>query len=164
MQVGPSVLVLGEKARKNGLKDSLQERLQDLYEQYGGNALNHMVSLNTNYRCHADIMKISNELFYGSKIKANPLNAFPHPEAKYPLIFVCSTLSSSADTNLEAKLLLKEIKRFVVSWPDEWGCEDLSKISLVTTSRTQVYTIDICHLIHVMITLFVACYYQTSGP
>lgn len=136
------MLVLGEKARKNGLKYSLQERLQGLYKQCGGNALKHIVSLNTNYRCHEDIMKIPNELFYGSKIKGNPLNALPHPGAKYPLIFVCSALTSKLECNLEAELLLKEVKRFMASWPSQWGYKDLSKIGLVTASRTQVYTID----------------------
>lgn len=139
MQVGPSLLVLGEQARENGLKYSLLERLKELYLQCGGNALHHMVSLNTNYRCRKEIVKIPSELFYDSKIKMHPQNASAHPQAKYPLVFVCSSLTADVDPNLEAKLILQQIKHYVVSlWPVSWGRQDLSKICLATASRTQV--------------------------
>lgn len=108
------MLVLGEEARENGLKYSLLERLQVLYRKCGGDALEHMVSLNTNYRCHEDIVRIPNELFYDSKIETRPHNAILHPQAKFPLIFVCSSVTSSVDRNLEAELLLKQIRHFVL--------------------------------------------------
>lgn len=131
--------VLGEEARENGLKYSLLERLQALYQKYGGCALRHMVSLNTNYRCHEDVMKIPNELFYESKIKSHPQDAFPHHMAAYPLVFVCSSLTSEVNHELEAQLLLKEVERFVISnWPVNWGKKDPRKVCIVTPSRTQV--------------------------
>lgn len=140
-QVGPSLLVLGDEARENGLKYSLLERLQDLYKKCGGeDALEHnMVELNTNYRCHRDIVKIPNELFYGSKIKSRPHEASSHPKAKYPLLFVCSSLTSDVDNHLEANVILEQIEDFTIfHWPDRWGEWDLTKICLTTASKTQV--------------------------
>ena len=121
------------------MKYSLLERLQELYKQCGDNAMQHMVSLNINYRCHKEIVRIPSELFYESKIRIHPQCASAHPQAKYPLIFVCSALKSHVDQNFEAKLLLTEARSFVaLNWPNQWGRKDLSKISLVTASRTQV--------------------------
>ena len=134
------MLVLGEEARMNGLKFSLQERLQELYKQCGDNALQHMVSLNTNYRCHKDIVRISKELFYESKINSCPRNASAHPQAEFPLLFLCSSTTLSENCKLEAQLLLQQIKKFAVSnWPKQkWGNWDPAEICLVTATRTQV--------------------------
>ena len=131
--------MLGEVARGNGLKCSLLERLQVLYNECGGQALNHMVSLNTNYRCHEDIMKIPNQLFYEDKIKPRPFNAHHHPDAVFPLIFVCSSLGPTTDSKMEEQLVLQQAMKFAVhSWPSDWGKRDLTKICLVSASRTQV--------------------------
>lgn len=132
--------MLGEEARDNGLKYSLLERLCHLYKNLGGAALQHMVSLNTNYRCHADIMQLPNRLFYESKIEPHPLDARLHPDARYPLVFVCSSLGYEVDCHLEARILLSLLQDLVVDkWPTkEWGERDLSTVCLVTTSRTQV--------------------------
>jgi ATP-dependent exoDNAse (exonuclease V) beta subunit len=129
---------LGEEARENGLKYSLLERLQDIYEKCGDNALKHMVSLNTNYRCHEEIVTIPNKLFYESMIKICPQNAITHPETEYPLVFVCSSLMPGVDRNLEAEVILSEARKFVTNWPENWAEQDLSKIALVTASQTQV--------------------------
>ena len=140
MQVGPSLKVLGEKARKYGLKLSLQERLQQLYVKQGGLALKHMTSLNTNYRCHKGILQIPNRLFYEYKIQACSPDALAHPKANFPLLFVCSSLTTEVDCEFEAELLMKYFEDFVLfNWPtDRWGEKDLSRISITTSSRTQV--------------------------
>ena len=131
--------MFGEEARENGLKYSLLERLQDLYKKCGGQALDHMVFLNTNYRCHEDIVKIPNQLFYKKKIKPRPLNAHHHPDATFPLLFICSSVSSTTDNDVEAQLILQQVEKFAVhSWPSDWGRRDLTKVCLVTASRTQV--------------------------
>ena len=138
--MGPSLSVLGDEARENGLKYSLQERLQKLYWELGGLALKHMVSLNTNYRCHEDIIQIPNTLFYEGKIRSSALNAAPHHRAKFPLVFVCSSLSDEVDCDLEAKLLLDNMEQFVLlNWPEGWGERDWNNICLTTASQTQVY-------------------------
>ena len=101
-----------------------------------------MVSLNTNYRCHEDVMRIPNDLFYDSKIKSCSQNASLHPQATYPLLFVCSSLTSDVDHHLEANLLLNQVRRFVIdSWPGCWGDEDVKKVCLTTASQTQVFII-----------------------
>ena len=138
-QVGPSLLVLGEEARENGLKYSLMERLQELYKQFGGLAVQHMISLNTNYRCHKDLIQIPNDLFYDSKIHSLPYDASPHPRAAFPLIFVCSSTTGQVNSQLEAQVLLEQVQYFAVShWPTSWGARDLRKVCLATTSQTQV--------------------------
>ena len=135
--------MLGEEARENGLKYSLLERLQVLYNECGGQALDHMVSLNTNYRCHKDIVEIPNQLFYENTIKR------PHhdhnPGATFPLLFICSSISSTTDNNVEAQLILQQVEKFTVhSWPSNWGERDLTKICLVTASKTQVIWFTYC--------------------
>ena len=133
------MLVLGDEARENGLKYSLQERLQNLYRRQGGLALYHMVSLNTNYRCHKSIIQIPNKLFYESQIMSYPLKASPHPLAEFPLLFVCSSLTHEVDREVEASLLLEKVMYYIMSnWPIQWGERDWSNIGLVTSSRTQV--------------------------
>ena len=133
--------MLGEEAREYGLKISLQERLQHLYKKLDGLALKHMVTLDTNYRCHKSIIDISNRLFYESKIWARSESALPHPKAEFPLLFVCSSLTEEVDHEYEAKLMVEKMEDFVLSnWPtDTWGERDWSKICLTTTTRTQVF-------------------------
>ena len=135
-QVGSGLLVLGEEARENGLKYSLLERLGELYKQYGGLALQHMASLNTNHCCHQELVKVPNEFFYESKIKVAPSNAAEHHLAEYPLVFVCSSLTTEVNLELE---LLQQVRHFVVdNWPTSWGEKDLKQICIVTPSQTQV--------------------------
>ena len=115
VQVGPSLLVLGEEARENGLKFSLLERLQILYRKCGGLALDHMVSLNTNYRCCEELIRIPNELFYESKIKTKASPCQLPSMYIYPLKFVCSSITEETDPEYEAMLLLEETRQFIAS-------------------------------------------------
>ena len=126
--------MLGEDARENGLKCSLLERLQILYRECGDLALDHMVSLDTNYRCREELIRIPNELFYGSKIKTK---ASPHQLPSmytYPLKFVCSSITEETDPNREAMLLLEETRQFIASSRGHF----VGEICAVTASRTQV--------------------------
>ena len=132
LQVGPALLVLGDEARENGLKYSLLERLQILYEQYGGLALQHMVSLNTNYRCHSELVKIPNELFYNSQIKSCSRSS-----SSYPLKFVCSSITSQTNYEHEAILLLQQVWGFISNLPG-YSDRDLRNICMVMATRTQV--------------------------
>ena len=130
---------MGEEARENGLKYSLLERLCHLYMSLGDAALEHMVTLRNNYRCHADIMQLPNRLFYGNTIEPHALDAQLHPDFQYPLVFVCSSLNYEVDCKLEAKIVLEQLQSVVDRWPTkQWGERDLTKVCLVTASRTQV--------------------------
>ena len=68
-----------------------------------------------------------------------------HPDAPYPLLFVCSSINSSAkctskdSDGIEAELLLNEVMRFVHVWPErEWMERKLDTICIMTTSSNQV--------------------------
>ena len=134
IQVGPSLLVLGDEARENGLKLSLLERLQILYRECGGLALDHMVSLYTNYRCREELIQIPNELFYESKIKTKASSEMLPSSYPYPLKFVCSSITEETDPNCEALLLAEESRQFITSSRGHF----VDEISAVTASRTQV--------------------------
>ena len=137
-QVGPSLLVLGEEARDNGLKYSLLERLQILYNRIGGAALKYICYLNTNYRCHKDIVKIPNKLFYKTEFiltTYSDASAHPHPQAGHPLLFVC------CPSDRTGMFLLEKMKYFLSHWPEGWGEKNLGKACLMTSNRTQVIKI-----------------------
>uniref|UniRef100_A0A1X7UNA5 RNA helicase n=1 Tax=Amphimedon queenslandica TaxID=400682 RepID=A0A1X7UNA5_AMPQE len=144
-QVGPSLLVLGELAIKNGLSLSLLERLHILYndERLTDASSVHSATLLTNFRCHHAILSLPSYLFYDSVlITAAEAVTHLHPEAKYPLHFICSDLSvakeiSTNDNEIEVTILLQEISNYVESWPDQWGEMDLSKICVMTVTAHQ---------------------------
>ena len=138
--------MLGEECRENGLKYSLLERLQIHYKCHG--IVSHHMSLNTNYRCHRDIVEIPNNLFYDDKVLSCPRNAQPHPSAPFPLLFVCSSLSYDTDEELEANLILQQAMKFVGHWPTEWGKKDLTKVCLAMASRPQVCYRQKCYILH----------------
>ena len=142
IQVGPALLVLGEEARENGLKYSIQERLENLYmsKDLAETAASHIFHLNVNYRCHGKIMKILNNLFYKNEITSSPVNAKCHPMAPYPLLFLCSSLSGQMEPWNEARIVLNILQNLVIeNWPkEEWGHKKLSDVSVIAASRTQV--------------------------
>ena len=131
--------MVGQKARDNGLKYSLLERLCKLYKSLGGAALDYVVQLDNNYRCHAEIMRIPNELFYNNICKC-PENVQAHPMAPYPLIFICSSLDYKVDPELESKVLLDKLQNLIIK---NWSAEQKrpkqsDDLALITTSRPQV--------------------------
>jgi len=134
------LLVLGDEARKHGLKQSLLERLHSHYSELGEMARGHIVELKTNYRCNKEIMKVPNQLFYGGGLTACPINAEPHPSFPHPLVFVCSSLTTKVDHELEAKILLRIVHEKIVNdWPTQvWGKKELNEVGLIASSRPQV--------------------------
>ncbi|MCG8623370.1 MAG: C-terminal helicase domain-containing protein, partial [Proteobacteria bacterium] len=137
----PALLVLGDETRASGFKLSLLERLQMEYEKIGGPAKDYLVTLSSNYRCHRDILAIPHQLFY-SGLKSKAKKADPHPNAQYPLLFVCSNLTSDVcSPDIEARVLLEQVNFFVQHWPSDnssWGKYELNKIAVVTSTRPQV--------------------------
>ena len=113
------------------------------YSKIGGRTNEYSITLSTNYRCHKHILAIPHQLFY-SGLKSKAYKAIPHPQAPYPLLFVCSNLTSdvlSSVSGQEARLLLEQVNAFVSqrTWPQEqWGKYDLGSIAVVTATRTQV--------------------------
>ena len=151
LQVGPSMLVLGDKARKNGLDKSLLERLLNHYKSVDGNISNqNLATLSTNYRCHPAIVTFVRQLFYQHQDLRVPTDSdlVPTSHPSYPscFVFVCSDCDETAmnvETNvyeLEARILLKNIQEIFKFWPSQWGYRDLSQCCIMSSSRSQVCT------------------------
>ena len=146
-KVGPSLLVLGENARGNGLDKSLFERLQNLYKKIPRMSSHCCASLLANYRCHKEIVHFSSNLFYEESLQCQVPDRVAHPAAPFPLLFLCSSVDESVELNSddknenEARIVLEQVAKFVRDWPvyiPEWGKKDLNKICIVTNTRSQV--------------------------
>ena len=66
-----------------------------------------------------------------------------HPLSNYPLHFICSELSNKKEVcdntnDSEVDLLLSAVRKYVDSWPKEWGSRNLSKVCVMTTTAHQV--------------------------
>lgn len=146
LQVGPALLVLGEEAQKYGLNVSLLQRLLETFQQYGDVTLSmQCVKLLTNYRSHKDVLSLPSLLFYNSTLQTVIPDYCAHPDAPYPLLFVCSSLDNTIkrveyDTNeYEATAILDQMMKFLLPWPtQQWGQKNLSSICLITPTRHQV--------------------------
>lgn len=111
------------------------------YEKIGGLANEYSVTLSTNYRCHKDILAIPHQLFYKG-LKSHAHKAVLHPNARYPMLFICSNLTSEiCSADVESRILLEQVKIFIGdNWPQkEWGNYDLASIAIVTATHPQVH-------------------------
>ena len=164
IQVGPSMLVLGSKARDNGLDKSLLERLLLHYQDMDHVTSNHRVTLVTNYRCHPDILQLSGSLFYETPLKPPDDKAPPmlHPDYSTSFLFICSSFSEQVaethrNTNREeAVIILNKLKELHERWPyREWGDRDLFRACIMSPSRSQVCVHITCDAhMHVHVQLF----------
>ena len=153
-QIGPSNFVLGEKARENGLKHSLFERLYTLYskEELQEVSQTHIATLLTNFRSHHPLLSFPSYLFYGSALMTVPkTTAQLHPDAGYPFHFICSSLDneilevSESSNRRESELILQKVMMFINSWPKkEWGRKNLSDICIMATTANQVLELITC--------------------
>ena len=129
-----------------GLSVSLLERLEKQYQHIGGAALQYHVHLTTNVRCHSEIVRLSSEICYGSSLKPIARPHCTHPEASFPINFVCSSLDRSPiiretpTDEAEAKIFIELLSKYAPGWPENgWGrldpaqiCISSSDISLVS--------------------------------
>lgn len=143
--MGPDLLVLGEQSREKGFSRSLLERLEECYTRSGKSALSYTAKLVTNYRCHPDILSLAEKLFYSDSLKSVVPAKSTHPDAPFPLVFVCSDLktpkpSENPVNESEAAIIIEQLQRFAPGWPqDRWGAKlDPKQICLMSPSRTQV--------------------------
>jgi hypothetical protein len=72
-----------------------------------------------------------------------------HPFAPFPLQFVCSSIDRLSNGSLqgkdeiEAQILLDQVKKYVSAWPDHlWGQQKLETICILTPSADQVFSIS----------------------
>ena len=128
--------MLGEGPQRYGLGMSLFERLHSQYKAFGSIANNYVVSLNCNYRCHADLMELSSSLFYDPPLVSRA-DVKCHPSAPYPLKFICSSFSNVIATNpesqSEASLILDEVKEVL-----KYGDWDVRDVCIMAPSLNQV--------------------------
>lgn len=148
VQVGPKLLVFGDKPQQYGLGTSLLERLHKLYKDIGKVTEGYSSSLLTNYRCHSGILMLPSNLFYASTLQCRVNDSESHHLAPYPLLFYCSsfrnvTSHSKSTDEEEAKALLDVVLKFCSSWPKgDWGekptRENLRKLCIMSPSPNQV--------------------------
>ena len=128
--------MLGEGPQRYGLGMSLFERLHSQYKAFGSIAHNYVVSLNCNYRSHADLMELPSTLFYESSIVSRA-DAKCHPSAPYPLKFICSSFSNvipaNSENRSEASLILDEVKEVL-----KYGDTDVGDVCIMAPSLFQV--------------------------
>lgn len=139
------MLVLGDEAQENGLAVSLLERLHRLYGKLGEAAADHCATLVTNYRCHGDILRLAEKLFYDLPLQCKVPPSMAHPAAQYPLQFCCSSIDDeiqiidSTINECEATVILDLIAEFAKQWPNaSWGPLDSSQMCIMSPSRSQV--------------------------
>ena len=140
LQVGPGLLVLGEEARKYGLKVSLLERLWAHYKTFGEKSKYLQANLTHNYRCHHLILKFASDMFYKSTVQPSSVtytiptcHGFP-----YPLVFVCTGIEEihSYDNSVnekEANILMKILDQQLRNEGKR------IKVCIMSSSRSQVY-------------------------
>ena len=140
------MLVLGEHARNHGLAVSLMERLHHLYtEVIKGEAQSYHKALTTSHRCAREILKLSEKLFYRTELKPNLES---HPNAPFPLHFVCSSVENKlqpleTDTcyPIEAAVVVEQIRKWTAAWSKNvWGKKDFTEVAFTSPTRTQVCT------------------------
>ena len=143
-QVGPTTLVLGEKPQKYGLAVSLLERLYDLYQKQGPDAQPYYARLQTNFRSHRQIVNLAEQIAYKMPMDYRS-DTTVHPEAKFPLLFICSSLDRElkevkSNINLkEAEIALRQASHFLKTWPvSKWGEKDASQMCFLSPHRGQV--------------------------
>ena len=137
--------MLGEKPQKHGLAKSLLERLYDLYHELGDVAKPYCAHLSTNFRCHQTILNLACQIAYKMPLECRVPDHTAHPNAKFPLQFVCTDLDtkvSATDNSInenEACIALEEASNYFMKWPvSNWGKRDLRQICFLSPCRGQV--------------------------
>ncbi|CAI8034252.1 Probable helicase with zinc finger domain [Geodia barretti] len=144
-QVGPGMLVLGEEPQKYGLSVSLLERLYDLYQDLGDVAKPYCAHLSTNFRCHSAILNLARQVAYKTTLRCNVPDLSAHPDAPFPLLFVCTSLDHNVKetkdslSKVEVNAALNKASQIFMKWPDStWGKRDLREICFLSPCRGQV--------------------------
>ena len=90
---------------------------------------------------------LPSSLFYGSTLQCNVSDGMAHPNAPFPIVFVCSSIENLSTANCkdkdekEATTLVNEVKKYIWdSWPAVWGerANPPGRACIMTPSATQV--------------------------
>ena len=146
MQVGPGLLVFGKLPSTSSLAVSLLERLHEHYKYFGEEASPYIHTLTTNFRSRREILELTGELFYDTKLRVSHDQEPPaHSKYSYPLVFVCSSVDDPEkeivdNTNKEeAEIVIDTLASIIESWTEKhWGG---SSLCVMSPSRAQVLVI-----------------------
>lgn len=141
MQLAPEVY--SDLARERGLGTSLLERLHLTYKP------NHpcRIQLCKNYRAHADIVKLTSQLFYGGQVESGAILQ-KHP-LQTPLMFYAvegqeakGNHSTGFFNNEEVAELVARVDDLKRNWPKQrWGPYGEGSIGVLAHYMEQVYRI-----------------------
>jgi hypothetical protein len=164
-QVGPSLLVLGDEARKHGLKTSLLERLKDRYSAIGERTRYLQANLMENYRCHKDIISFASQMFYMSCVKPSALTSsikIPYGFS-YPMVFVCTSIEqkqfcTDCTSEAEADILMNMLSGHI-------KLGGVIRVSVMSSSRGQVcfYEHNSCKFVLNYVTSYLLPFYIDRG-
>ena len=142
--------MLGEEPQKYGLSVSLLERLYDLYQDLGDVAKPYCAHLSTNFRCHSAIVKLAQQVAYKSPLTCTVADHTAHPDARFPLRFVCTSLNNKITETkesiceIEVVAALEEATHFFLPWPvNNWGERNVKKMCFLSPCRGQVSALTI---------------------
>ena len=98
------------------------------------------MTLRNNYRCHADLLKLSSDLFYEASLEPCGKIDVVGP---YALRFICSCLdtnpASLSVNEKEAKIIIREVEKLLCTNKKV----DANNICIMSPSQRQVYNNDI---------------------
>ena len=141
------MLVLGEVPQEHGLSKSLLERLYDLYcsKEYMHVAKFYYANLRTNFRCHRKILDLACQVAYKEPLHCKVPDESVHPDAKFPLQFVCTSLDFNVQSSKrginenEVYVALNKASSFLTKWPESvWGKRNPSEMCFLSPCRAQV--------------------------
>ena len=154
MQVGPSVVVVGESSREYGLAVSLLERLELKYNQLAGEGGSEYIKyLTANYRCCPEIVMFLSNTIYKYPITCGPEACLErqHPSIRYPLVFYWCDYGQAKSKMLKgimefvAEAVSRQALHYFSKWPREWGSSvKLKDVCIMSPFRAQVLLCLLC--------------------
>ena len=132
----------------HGLSSSLLERLYKCLSTNAG-ASSYYANLVTNYRSRKEILSLTGQLFYETKLTISDNDEPPaHPQHpyKHTLVFVCSSVDeevtkvSENKNTQEAEIVVDTMTDVVKKWSSKmWGQQfHPSTLCVISSSRAQV--------------------------
>ncbi len=106
------------------------------------------VTLLSNYRCHSGVLMLPSNLFYRSTLKCCVPDSERHPDAPFPLVFVCSSLEEDIRNvegvnEVEIAAVMDQVEHYFSVWPKQWDKED--KVCIMSPSANQVIFAILIH-------------------
>jgi hypothetical protein len=145
LQSGPQDDTRDVHARVKGLSTSLLQRLHRLYYHSTDDSVlknKFMATLLTNYRSHEAILRLPSNLFYECSLLTRSKDSSPHPDAPYPLMFVCTSLERAQSNRnswneAEVKTILEVAEKYLKTWPARWGSFSADQVCLMARTHQQ---------------------------